>query len=626
MHEPSPIVSQDAIGGGDTVVLALDLIAQGGIGAVGAGLDMVRGAGLEPAGIEAQPVLIEAIFQLLEAIEQDLSGRHVPSLVLGLDPLVAEAASDLLIIANFPDGSGELADLGDGTVLLLAALKAAADQREAARGLLAEALLARPAARFQAAAIQLRFLVQEDADAVIQLLFEQILDGLDHPEIWSALPAVVDRFPALTGKIDALTQDELGFYTEMWGVVHALCVAAMGDLDAGVALLEPIATAHSQSTMVQGAAFHLQGLRDPASPAYDLTDRFCETPFDVLDILDGQSHLCCASWLPASVGDLAEQPWQEVWNSDSAQSIRASILDGSFRFCNKTACPKIVENRLPTKARLASESDRWRDVIDNFRTRLVEPPKRLNLAYDQTCNLSCPSCRTGKIAADSETRARYDRLQEEQILPMLRHAGLVFITGSGDPFASKNFRNLLDRLGPEDYPDLRFQVMTNGMLFTPREWERFPALHGRTAYLRISLDAATGPTHELLRRGARWPVMERNLAFAAELREQGLIDRLELSFTVQVDNYQEMGASIDLAHRYRADSIAFTRLTNWGTFSAEDYAAKAVFMPGHPRHGHFLEVMQDPRLRDPVAALNDMSPFVRRTQANWSPFEAIQSA
>lgn len=622
MHEPSSIVSQDVLDGGDAIALSLDLIARGGIDAIDTAFDMLGVAGLEPAGIDAQPVLIEAIFQLLERLEQDLAKPQVPSLVLRLDPVIADAAADLLIVANFPDGSGELGDLGDASVLLFIALKAAAGQRDVARELLNEAQMSRPTAIFHAAAIQLHLLVQDDVDGVIQLLFEKMLDGLDHPEIWSALPTVIDHCPALIDKVFELTTDALGFYTEMWGVMHALCIAASGDARRGYALIEPIATAQSQSTMVQGAVFHIQGLIDPTNPAYDLTDRFCETPFDVLDILDGKSHLCCASWLPASVGDLAEEPWQDVWNSDTAQSIRASILDGSFRFCNKTACPKIVDNRLPTKARISAESDRWRDTVDNFRTRQIDGPQRLNLAYDQTCNLSCPSCRTGKIAADSAMRARYDILQEEQILPLLKHSKLVFITGSGDPFASKNFRTLLDRLGPEEYPDLRFQVMTNGMLFTPREWERFPALHGRTAYLRISLDAATGPTHEMLRRGARWPVMESNLAFARDLRMQGLIDRLELSFTVQVENYEEMGASIDLAHRYAADSVAFTRLTNWGTFSPAEYADKAVFMPAHPRHGHFLEMMQDHRLRDPVAALNDMSPFVRRTQANWSPFSA----
>jgi MoaA/NifB/PqqE/SkfB family radical SAM enzyme len=106
---------------------------------------------------------------------------------------------------------------------------------------------------------------------------------------------------------------------------------------------------------------------------------------------------------------------------------------------------------------------------------------------------------------------------------MLKDARLAIVTGSGDPFASKNFRQLIERMTADEFPDLRFQVMTNAMLLTEREWDNFPALHERTAHLRISIDAATGPTHEKLRRGAKWDVMERNLAFAGRLRAAGQV-------------------------------------------------------------------------------------------------------
>lgn len=589
---------------------AFEMIELGGIGSIGPALGYLRAAGIDPIASEAEPVLVEALFQMLECLERNLDDPCLFSVVAALDPLVAGFASDLLVMANFPDGQIRLSDLGDGSVMLLGALYAAADKLSEATDTLRFSRFERAGELFQDAALKRMFLLQKKDEGIIQLLFEQTLDGLDHPEVWKILPAVVEKFPSLIGELEKLLDDELKFYTEFWAVIHALCVAAEGDLERGLALLNPIATAHSHSTMVQGAYFHVMGLLDPENPAFDLTARFCSLPFDQLDVLDGKSHLCCASWLPQSVGDLAEQPWQDVWNSDTAQSIRASILDGSFRYCNKTACPKIADNQLPSKDKLVGGSDRWRDVIENFRTGLATAPERVNLAYDQTCNLSCPSCRTHKVAADAATRARFGTLQDEQILPLLRHVKLAFITGSGDPFASKNFRNLLDRLGPDDYPDLRFQVMTNGMLFTPREWERFPALHGRTAFLRISLDAATGPTHELLRRGARWPVMEQNLAFAAQLRSSDLIDRLEISFTVQVDNFAEMGDAVDLARLYKADNISFTRLTNWGTFTAEQYAQKAVFMPNHPRHGEFLQHMRDPRLIDPISSLLDLSQYV----------------
>lgn len=611
MHQPMNVVPLAPIGARDILAVAIDLIGQGGIGSIQRIFGDLREAAIDPADLAVQPILIEALVQMLDALEADFASAEVPALALGLDPAFAEAAADLLLIANNVDPAGDLSDLDDGAILIFAALRGAAGKRADGVETLRQARFSRPAALFQRATFQLSCLLQDNSDAAINLIFSNMLDGLDHPEIWPALPVVVEHFPTLIDELRDLTNSEVRFYNDLWGVLHALCIAARGDVADGLQLLEPLATGHSHSPLVQGAFFHIKSLLDPANPAYRLDDRFCATPFDVIDVLDGKSHLCCASWLPESIGDLAEHSWEDVWNSDTAQSIRGSIIDGSFRYCNKIACPKIADNSLPLKRDLVATSARWRDTIDNFRTRVSTGPDRVNLAYDKTCNLSCPSCRTHKVAADSATRARFDSLQEDKILPMLRHAKLALVTGSGDPFASKNFRNLLDRLGAEEYPDLRFQVMTNGMLLTPREWARFPALHGRVAFLRISLDAATGPTHELLRRGARWPVMENNLAFARELRAAGLVDHLDFSFTVQVDNYHEMGQAIDLGHHFGVDHVGFLRLTNWGTFSPEEYAGKAVFMPAHPRHAHFLDLMQDPRLQDPIAGLNDLRQFVR---------------
>lgn len=446
-------------------------------------------------------------------------------------------------------------------------------------------------------------------DEVLVLLLEQMQDGLDHPELWADIPAFATHFPNMRQE---LTEHLAHAYPAQQGFLAILLamVVAADDPHEALRMLEPLAVNNSLSALVQGALFHVQGLVAPDPAKFDLSDRLCVTPFQVLDVLENSTHLCCASWLQRSAGNLNDAPWQEVWNSETAQEIRASIHDGSYKFCNKTACPHITAGALPKKADLVAKSDFWRDVIENERTE-IEAPFRVNLAYDRTCNLSCPSCRTSKWAADAEIRARFDKLQEEKILPMLKQSKIVFITGSGDPFASKNFRNLLERLGPEDYPDLRFQVMTNGMLFTPREWERFPALHGRVASLRISLDAATGPTHELLRRGARWEVMLENLAFAAELRRQGLVDSLDFAYTVQVENYRELGDAVDFAKAHNADAAAFLRLTNWGTFSAREYADRAVFMTSHPEHAAFIEMMQDPRLQDPIVRLADLATFVR---------------
>ncbi len=594
--------------GDDVLAAAMDAIASSGLAAVLPALDRLRQAGIAPDGPDAQPVLIEALFQMLEVLEQDPCSALVAATVAALDFATARTAATLLRLANFPDDSGSALDLDDSALLLIAALGAAAGGRAEADALLLRAEHMRFNDRFRRAALVLRCRLMESPDAVVDALVIKVMDCLDHPELWAMLPDIVAARPDIHDAFDRRMGMEIVFRLHVT-VLRELCRAAAGAPEEALRRLEPLAIDHSLVTLVQGAIFHVKSLLDPGNPMYDLGGRFCRTPFEVLDVLDGTSHLCCANWVLPSAGNLAEESWENVWNSDTAQSIRASIHDGSFRYCNKIACPAIGGNLLPAKAEVAAASNDWREIVETERTAMVKGPYRVNLAYDNTCNLSCPSCRKEKIAADAVKRARFDALQEQAILPLLRETRLVFITGAGDPFASKNFRKLMERLGPEDYPDLKFQIMTNGMLFTRREWDRFPALHGRVAFLRISIDAATGPTHELLRRGARWPVMQDNLAFVSELRAAGKIDRVDLTFVVQRDNFREMGDAVDLARHYGADRIGFFRLTNWGTFTNAEYAERAVFMPSHPLHGEFLRAMRDPRLRDPLAALGELQPF-----------------
>lgn len=451
-----------------------------------------------------------------------------------------------------------------------------------------------------------------DAREIADLLLSIVSDDLDHPEVWRQLPDFLDHLPLLpiefASRFPTEHDDRIRIQLS---VLLIMCYATSGQLDFAAKEIAPIAVMRSQSALVQGAVFHLNMLGDPENPKYRLEGKICPAPFVQMDVLETSTHLCCASWLQESAGDLSTTAWEDVWNSDQAQDIRASILDGSYRYCNKTACPKIQGQDLVDTAELASWSPFWAEVIEGNLIALPKGPETVNLAYDKTCNLSCPSCRVEKWAADEATRQRYDEMQRTKILPLLKGAKTVFITGSGDPFASKNFRRLMTELTPEDYPDLGFQIMTNGMLFTPKQWETFPSLHGRTKILKVSIDAATGPTHELLRRGARWPVMLENMAYAGRLTAEGAVDHYEMVFTVQTENFREMGDAVDLAKAIGATGIYFARLTNWGTFAHEEYERKACFIPGHPDYAEFIDLMQDDRLRDPMVLLGDLHNFVR---------------
>ena len=442
----------------------------------------------------------------------------------------------------------------------------------------------------------------------LEWLREQFEDGLDHPEIWNTWPQFLAKYPS----IEALAKQDLadilpGNRMEITlRIVKSLCLAHSGQVAAAIADLEIFLTRSRQTPLIQGVLFFVRGMADPANPIYKLEGKICTLPFQNLEVLEHGTFLCCSGWLSTPIGNCFSKRWEDVWNSPKAEAIRASIHDGSYRFCNKIDCPKIQQGALPSAETLATETAEWKEILATQKTRIESGPKTVNLAYDRSCNLRCPSCRTSAFTANQQMRDRYDELQEKNILPVLHNARLVFITSSGDPFASRNFRNLIMKLGPDQYPNLRFFIITNGMLLTRKEWEKFPNLHRRVEVLRVSIDAASEATHETLRLGSKWGLMLENMEFFAELQQKGLVENFWLAFVVQQGNYKEMGMACDLAEQLGA-KIHFSRIANWGTFSESEYSQRAVFLKTHPEYKQFLEVLKDKRLQGPHVKLGNLA-------------------
>lgn len=459
----------------------------------------------------------------------------------------------------------------------------------------------------------------QQAVTAVEELAGKISDRLDHPEVWAVI--------AERGRDDERSLRCLVFMLEqllsvpqsndarlVLSLLLGVALVHSGETKDGHRLLSEIYTQHSQLITAAGALFHADGVLHPQDDRYQLEGKICRTPFTQLDVLEQSSHQCCASWLPTSAGNLLRTPWREAWNSENARAVRAGMWDGSYRHCNKILCPQIQGKQLTPRDKLRKESEFWREIVDEEKTELKTGPLFVNLAYDRTCNLSCPSCRSERFAAGEREREVYEKLQDDNILPMLEGAQTVFVTGSGDPFASRNFRQLLQSLDKERFPHLKLQLMTNGMLLTRKEWSKFPGLPGMVSRIKVSVDAATGPTHELLRRGAKWDVMLENLAFIGELRARGDVDHYELVFVVQKENFREMGQAVDLAHEVGADRLYMTRISNWGTFGSVQFMDKCVFNETHPLHPEFLQEMQDPRLADEKVLMPDLLQF-RREQA-----------
>ncbi|WP_068113027.1 SPASM domain-containing protein [Tropicimonas marinistellae] len=325
--------------------------------------------------------------------------------------------------------------------------------------------------------------------------------------------------------------------------------------------------------------------------------RFCDAPFRTIETAPGGDvYFCCPAWLPKPIGNLDTESAGDIWNSDAAKDIRASIHDGSYRYCSRSHCPKLTADTLPETADLSNA--KMRAISRTEATELDAMPERLVLSHDKSCNLSCPSCRSELVIARKAEQKRLNALADRVLFPLMGQARRLRMTGSGDPFGSAHFQYVMRRLKDLDNPDLKVDLQTNGVLLTPALWDRL-GLEGRVEQMLVSSDAATPETYAILRRGATFEQLMRALTFIAELRRENRIRNFRLDFVVQALNFREMPAFVELAQSLRCDGVKFQMIRNWGTFTPAAFDAANVARRDHAENDAFRAVLDHPALKAP---------------------------
>jgi len=346
---------------------------------------------------------------------------------------------------------------------------------------------------------------------------------------------------------------------------------------------------------------------------------FCAQPFERFEVLGGGGdrgdvYFCCQNWVTRSIGNMEDKPVEDVWNGKAAREFRQSILDGSFKYCREDLCPYLQRISGPVQ-RIADVTDPdLLEIIRKETTVVPFGPKDIICCFDQSCNLSCPTCRTSIIMETGHERAIMNiqkRLEDEA----LKDARLLYITGSGDPFGSPFFRKWLQTMKRSSMPKLeRLHLHTNGLLWTPRIWESIPAeTRELVKAATISVDAARPDSYAENRRGGDFATLKKRLAFIADLRRNGPLEYLEIHMTVQRNNFEEMAEFVELGRANACDQVTFHQMVNWGTFSDEEYEARAVHRPEHPLHAAFLSVLHSDELADPLVNLSNLTELAART-------------
>ena len=320
----------------------------------------------------------------------------------------------------------------------------------------------------------------------------------------------------------------------------------------------------------------------------------CPLPFERFDIgPNGDVLVCCGHWLPTSIGNFMKEPIDGILNSARAKKIRESVTDGSYKYCNHLECGPMTQDSLTTREGVGHPRMQNAVARGDFHLDGVE---EVMFALDQTCNLSCPSCRTRRIVEKVSDSIDKARAVEEKLLPLLPSMRILHINPAGELFASKPSRKLLELINDERCPDIVLDIISNGTLFNEEEWNKFPGIHGKVRSVRISIDAASKETFEQLRRLGKYEVFVENMRFLSRLRSSGAIPQLKFSFTYQLDNFREMPAFVEFCAQMNADFAIFERLQNIA-FTHEEFRRKAVHQPDHPLYAEFIEVIKDPIFR-----------------------------
>jgi len=299
----------------------------------------------------------------------------------------------------------------------------------------------------------------------------------------------------------------------------------------------------------------------------------CPRPFDtVLIDKQGSCYACeCQSWLPQSIGNLQTQTLSEILKSKMAEHLQSSITDGTYRYCNDKQCAWLLDKK---------NAPPWKTHTPERRI------KHLRLAIDSSCNLRCPSCRSGLIFHKEGSAYNLAIKLADSINGWLhdyRFPLQVHIGSDGDPFASHVYRHFMEQTPERD--NIKYSILTNALMF--KEFHtRVPYVINNMQELGVSIDGASKETYERLRLGGKWDKVNENLRCISRLRGKQNF-RFILHFVVQKQNYHEMEDIVELGRQYGADRVWLNRITDWRTFS--DFDRHDVVSPTHPEHALFQE-------------------------------------
>jgi len=298
-----------------------------------------------------------------------------------------------------------------------------------------------------------------------------------------------------------------------------------------------------------------------------------------------------------------------------AEYAECAMHDGSLRYCDWNWCPHIAD------AQAGIQNPHVVLYANRPHHREVRPPIHVNMNYDQTCNLKCPTCRSDFIHFRGEQLKKVQYIQkyvEKHILPGVES---IALTSVGEPFMSRVFRNFLMNFDSKKYPNLKtIHFHTNGQLFDEKMYAKMKGIHHLRIATDISIDAATADVYGKVRPPGSWERLMKNLQFIKKLDNLVL---LGISMVVQQENYRQMPAFIELGeslvYNNRETFVEFKRPRQWSHLSDAEYKKISLDDISSSTKKDFLKILHQVEKKRIHHAKNNILPAIRHNLQEYLP-------
>lgn len=319
--------------------------------------------------------------------------------------------------------------------------------------------------------------------------------------------------------------------------------------------------------------------------------KICRRGLEYLQVINAEGDVTACSWTgdaktgtlsALKVGNLLEGNIEQIYQGEVMGKFLDSLLNQTYEYCPVQCCPYLANGTI-------EENMVEYEGVPQY-------PKELSISYERDCNYVCTCCRNEPYRKSCNELDNIKKIQDE-IDKVISKVEIISANGYGELFASKNIMEVLSKFDSErESKDIVVFLETNGGLFDKAHWSKIENLGKYNLKVAITIHSFEENTYQYLSGTTR--SVEKiitNLKFVKELREQGIINYLELASVVQERNFREMPVFTKRCiEEFGADCV---RLRSYFPPGVQPAHFEWFFDPRNPAHPYFEEyckVMKDP--------------------------------